>query len=201
MKNLSQALSILFHPLWMPLLGTFLLLNYTEYFALYSKDAHRVIYVIVATSTLGLPLMMLPIYLYRKKIKSLELNERSERIIPLLIMTIFYYFSFHTLSNLNAPVLLREFILGVFFSTLVATIVTVKTKISLHSIGLGGVTALLVFIPLYESGNTEILLMQAILISGFVFSARMFLQKHTLSEMLFGYFLGFLTMMLTMVLF
>ncbi len=201
MRNLAQALSILFHPIWMPMVGTYVLLNFTQYLDLYSDDVHRIIYIIVFTSTIGLPLLMFPLYIYRKKIKGLELNERAERFIPLLVMAIFYFFSFYTLQNLNTPVMLNAFVLGIFIATVLTLAANFILKISLHAVGLGGITALLLYIPTFDKGNTELILMQALFFSGVVFSARIYLEQHTLRQISVGYAVGLISMFFTLILF
>jgi membrane-associated phospholipid phosphatase len=164
-------------------------------------EGHQAVYIIVASSTIGLPLLMFPIYWFRKNIKTLEMTERQERYIPLFIMAVFYFFSFHTLRNLSAPSLLSGYILGAFISVALAAVVNVWWKISLHGIGLGGIIALLTLIAFYRQGNPEGLFFQALIYSGIVLSARMYLNQHSLWQIVAGFACGFLSIFLTLLIY
>ncbi len=199
LKNLTQAISFVFHPIWMPIVGTFIILNHSRLITLLPTEAHKVIYIIVGLSTIGLPLLMLPVFLFRKNIKTLQMTQKQERYIPLFVMAIFYFFSYHTLRNLNVPNMLSTFILGSFISVTIAAIVNIWWKISLHGIGLGGIIALLTLILVFHHGYPEGLFVQALIYTGIVFSARLYLNQHTLKQIVVGFLCGFLTISLTMV--
>lgn len=200
-KTTAKATSILFHPFWMPLVGTFILLTQTKFLALIPIEGQRTIYIIVASSTIGLPLLMFPLFWYRKKFKTLEMTDRQERYIPLFIMAVFYYFSFNTLSNLNAPALLNGFILGAFISVLLAAIVNIWWKISLHGIGMGGITGLLVAIIVLNQGSPEVIFFQALLFTGIALSARLYLNQHNIYQIIGGYVWGFLSILMVLIIF
>ena len=200
-KTAAKSISILFHPFWMPLVGTFILLTQTKFLALIPPEGQRAIYIIVASSTIGLPLLMFPLFWYRKKFKTLEMTHRQERYVPLFIMAVFYYFSFHTLSNLNAPAMLNGYIFGAFISVLLAAIINIWWKISLHGIGVGGITGLLVAIILLNQGSPEMIFFQALLFTGITLSARLFLDQHNIRQIIGGYLWGFLSIFLTLIIF
>lgn len=196
MKNLAKAISILFHPLWMPLAGTYILLSKTI-LAILPYESKKLIYIIVMVSTIGLPLAMLPFLYIRKKFKTLEMTERQERFVPLLIMVIFYFFAYYSLRNLNAPVLLVGYILSVFTTVFILSVINIWWKISLHLAGIGGVTALLVMITVFNQGIPEYMFYQSVIFAGLIASARMYLNKHNAWEAFAGYFIGFLTVSIT----
>ncbi|MGI6479180.1 MAG: hypothetical protein ACOX0M_07025 [Salinivirgaceae bacterium] len=201
LKNLAQAVSVVFHPIWMPIIGAFILLNHSQLLMLLPNQVHRAIYIIIASSTIGFPLLMLPIFIFRKTFKMFQMTQKQERYIPLFVMAIFYFFSYYTLSRLNVPGILTGFILGVFISTLIAAVVSIWWKISLHGVGLGGIVALLVLILLFRHGYPEGLFFQALIYTGIVLSARMYLQQHSLLQVVTGFLCGFLTISLTMLIY
>lgn len=201
LKNLANAFSILFHPFWMPLAGVFIILNHIQLMLVLPDEARKAIYIIVASSTIGLPMLIFPVYLFRNKFKALLMTQRQERYIPLLTMSIFYYFSYHALRNLNAPHILNSFMLGVFISVSIATIVNIWWKISLHAIGLGGILSLLTLILMYRQGHPEVIFFETLIISGIVLTARLYLRQHTLLQIVTGYLCGFITMSVTMTLY
>ena len=199
-KNLAKAISLVFHPLWMPLLGTYILLSGTL-LAILPYESKRLIYIIILTSTIGLPLAMLPFLYFRKKFKTLEMTERQERFVPLFIMSIFYFFSYYTLNNLNAPVLLTGYMLGAFVATILSAIINIWWKISLHLTGIGGITALLIIIIIFKQGYPENLFFQVVLFAGIVASARLQLNEHNIGQIIAGYIFGFLSVFITFLIF
>ncbi len=201
LKHIARAISLVFHPFWMPIAGIFILLTHSRLAAILPAEGHQAVYIIVISSTIGLPLLMFPIYWFRKSIKTLEMSERQERYIPLFIMSVFYFFSFYTLRNLNAPSFLSGFILGAFVSVAVAAIVNVWWKISLHGIGFGGILALLTLMAFFQQGNPEGLFFQALIYSGVALSARMYLNQHTLWQIVAGFSCGFFSIFFTLLIY
>jgi hypothetical protein len=199
LNHIARAISLVFHPFWMPLAGVFILLNHSRLLDMLPAEGHKAVFIIVASSTIGLPLLMFPIFWFRKNIKTLEMTERQERYIPLFIMAVFYFFSFHTLRNLSAPALLSGFILGAFISVALAAAINIWWKISLHAIGLGGVVALLTLIAVYRQGYPEGLFFQALIYSGIVLTARMYLNQHSLWQIVAGFFCGFSAIFITLI--
>ena len=200
MYNLSKAISILFHPLWMPILGTYILFTHTL-LAIINPSIQTAIYKIIAVSTIGMPLLILVFFWYLKKFKSLEMNEPKERFFPLIIISIFYLFSFFALYKVKVPEVLYGFMMGSFVSTVCAAIINLRWKISLHAIGMGGITALITLIALMKYISIESIFFQTVLISGVVLTARLWLNKHSIWQVIAGYLLGFFVISITILCF
>ena len=74
----------------------------------------------------------------------------------------------------------------------VATVITVYYKISIHSLALWGIIGII--LPLNKSSDQGLLLVPTvivILIAGLVMSSRLLLDTHTPREVMFGGMLGF----------
>ena len=198
LRNIAQALSLVFHPFWMPMAGTFILLRHSQFLSMMPVEGQKAVYIIVASSTIGLPLLMFPLFWFRNKIRTLEMTERQERFIPLFVMAVFYFFSYNTLHNLGAPSLLSGFILGAFISVTLAAVVNVWWKVSLHGIGMGGILAVLTTILLLKQGSPESLFLQTMVYSGIVLSARLYLNQHNLWQIISGFTGGFLSILITL---
>ena len=126
-------------------------------------------------------------------IQSLEMGKRKDRILPFLMITIFYgvvcaMFFFKVSVNLN----FNKLMLIATGLTLVATVVTLFFKISVHSLAMGG--ALGIVLPLNKAADGALVLPAAALfvLAGLVMSARLYLQAHTLREVSYGAAAGFL---------
>jgi len=96
------------------------------------------------------------------------------------------------LRNIQAPEIISSFISGCFIATVTAAIINIWWKISLHAIGMGGITGLLVIITVLKFCYPENLIFQAILYSGIVATARLWLNTHNLLQIVAGYVLGYI---------
>lgn len=136
------------------------------------------------------------LYLFLKNLKvitTLEMDEKSERKIPMVIMSISCLFLFYLLSSNNFH--LPKYIYGLCLSGAVIisifTVVNMYFKVSLHATGVGIFTGFLMAYYAEQLYFTIWILALAFVISGLVLTTRLFLEKHSLKEVLIGYFFSF----------
>ena len=104
-KRFPQFLSIILHPLLMPTIGIYLILNSGTHISLLLPEAKKLILIVTASGTFGLPIAFIPFFYYRKITTSIDISEKHERIIPLLITASLYYLSFFLLIYLLQTIL------------------------------------------------------------------------------------------------
>jgi hypothetical protein len=171
-----------------------------------AENLKFILYIFVTTVILpGIAIAMLKPLGF---VDSIEMHTNKERIGPLIIASIFYFWTFINLKN-NVDVS-EAFVVCVLGSSIalgLAFFINIFQKISLHAIGVGGLLAMvLICIWLYNYGfftirwgrsewevNIEVLLYIVILISGLVCTARLYLKSHNIQEILGGFFIGFVT--------
>jgi len=190
-KQASKTVSYLFHPVFMPLAGILIIL-YFSHLSLLPYNGKAAILWIVAITTLFFPLAMLPIFYYYKVITGITMSESRERILPMLSTAVFYYFGYYLMHRSGAPLILQQFLLTTFVSLLIASIVHLKWKISLHMIGIGGFIGLLSVLGVLYQSQLNGLLMLSILMAGLIGSARLYLEEHNPSQIYSGFMLGFI---------
>jgi membrane-associated phospholipid phosphatase len=126
-------------------------------------------------------------------IRSLEMEKRKDRLLPFMMITVFYgvvcamfYYKVSMNVNFNKIMLIATVL------TAVATVVTFFFKISIHSLAMGG--ALGIIMPLNKAAEGTLLypVVLLIILAGVVMSARLYLQAHTLREVGYGVAVGFL---------
>lgn len=193
MQFISKLISYLFHPLIIPTLGMILLFNSGTYLSYMPFSSQKAVYIIVFISTFLLPLSFMPFFLYTERVKSIFLHKQKERIIPLVITVLFYFFAFYILNNLNAPKVIRLFLLGAALSVSIALLITFFWKISTHAIGIGGLLALSFVITFRLMVDLNFIIMCLIFISGIIGTARIYLNAHNSIQVFAGLFLGFLS--------
>lgn len=197
-KHIPYAVSLAFHPLIMPTFGIFILFNSGTYISFLPVEFKRSVYLIVAICTIGIPLVFIPFYIYRKIIVSSEMDTRQERIIPLIVTTVLFYAAFYILNNHNIPQAITLFILGSTFCVLGTLLFSIKWKISAHMVGLGGIVGLIVACSLLMHSDMIFYLIIFLFLSGMVASSRLLLNSHSPFQVYAGFFLGFLIMVSTL---
>jgi len=144
-------------------------------------------------------------------IKSYEMEEKSERIGPLIATGVFYLWLFVNFKdNTSIPVSFSSFVLGSTIGLFLALMLNSFTKISLHTIGVGGlVTGLLLIKYLYSyevffinlpfgafQVSTTLVTMIAMIIAGLVGTSRLLLQAHDEYDVYAGYLVGIFSMLI-----
>lgn len=200
-KDIPQFISILLHPLLMPLIGLFILFNSGTYISFFPSEFKRSIFLIVGICTLGIPLVFIPFYFYRKIISNIEMSSSQERIIPLIVTTILFYLSYYIIQSSSAPRALQVFLLGSTFCVFATLIISFKWKISAHMIGLGGIVGLIVSISWILHSNVMPYLILFLILSGIAGTARLLLNSHSPAQVYVGFAVGFLVMTTTLFIF
>lgn len=199
-EKLAKIISYLFHPLLMPTYGfafIFFTKNYISTFTPF--NVKWIILGVTFIFTFFLPSLNTLILLKMGRIKSLEMETSSERTIP-YISTSFYYFAlFYLFYNAQFPSIFMILILGAAISVLLSFIINFWWKISAHTIGIGGISGAALGIIYRLQVDMHLMLMILLLLSGIVASARLKLNTHTPSQVYSGFVLGFFVELLLMV--
>ncbi|MEI6817302.1 MAG: hypothetical protein WCL14_11880 [Bacteroidota bacterium] len=194
LKIPAKIISILFHPLLMPVFGMFLLFHYKEYleYSLPEKIEITVYKVVVAT-TLVFPILMTIVFKLKGTIETFEMKTLEERRFPFLFTAIFYMFGYYLLKKLGLPTLFYKVLLGATISVLLSVIVNLFWKISVHLIGIGGIIGTLLLLSQIVIIDIRLPLLIAIFIAGITGTARLILKEHSPAQLYIGFFIGFLS--------
>lgn len=174
----------------MPLVGVFILLTYGGWLNLLSSEGKLLIYIIVVSTTLVLPLAIMPILLKTKVITSFLLEEKNERRIPLLVVALLYLVGAFTLQKVDAPAILSLFLNGSSMIILAVAIFNWRWKISNHMAGIGGVTGMVLAISLRWMLNEQVVVMILFIVAGLTGYARLKDDDHSPAQVYVGYLLG-----------
>ncbi len=164
-KRFAQIISILFHPLFLTFYGLLIFFHSGLYISYLPQSMKKWIYIIVAVNTAIVPLSLTPIYLYRKIIASVQMENSQERIIPLIINAFLFYLTYYLLSRYNTPDILRIYILAGAVCIFMAILISWRWKVSLHMLGIGALTGAVLFVSIRYRVNLNLYLILLILIS------------------------------------
>lgn len=201
MKKFCKLISYIFQPLLMPTYGIALLMQ-TAVFA-FLPVSFRLIAVIGTLLFTGI-LPALPIYLMMKKgqIRDLFISKREERTMPYMFSMLSYVFWMLFLwRTLRFPV---EFVLlaaGSVLSVFIMIFINLRWKISAHLAGAGGIFGGILGVSYIMAINPFWLIITFVIISGLVAISRVYLKAHTLSQVIAGFLLGFVSVLLPVILY
>ncbi|WP_439181881.1 PAP2 family protein [Carboxylicivirga taeanensis] len=191
MRFLSTAISTVLHPMLIPTLGLFLIFNLGGHFTYLPIDHKRVIYLIIFLSTCALPLSLVPLFMLLGVIKSVHMRDRKERILPTVLTGIFYCLGYFFLSRIPiVPSFIQGFMLATIIAISIALLITLFWKISMHMIGIGGLTGALLALSFRFGIDIWLLFAGAVILAGLLGSARLFLNAHTPGQVHAGFLLG-----------
>ncbi len=192
-KFLANTISIILHPLAMPTLGLIYILTANSEVFLLPWEAKRIIITVVAINTFALPLLMVSLFYRLSIIKSLQMQQHRERIIPLTFTLIPYLFSFYFLSRIPILSEIPFFLLGASITVGLALLISIWWKVSIHMIGIGGIVGML--FALSYRFYLEVLwpMIIVLMLAGFLAWARLKLKSHNPAQVYAGFFLGWVT--------
>ena len=193
MKKISEILSAVFSPLLVPTYGMVLAAFLTILRMLPSNLLWTAIGITFVITCL-VPVSAI-VALYRSGvIKDPALNNRTERFIPYGVVVLCYLGCGFFFYKASAPFWLPMFFAGGALATVISTVVNCWWKISAHAAAMGGLVALVFRIVAshYALFNMNVWLSGVIIVAGLVMTARVYLSRHTLWQVLAGCANGFL---------
>ena len=195
-KFTANAVSYLFHPLFI-LAYSMLLLNSVNSY-LFPKNEFIILFARVLQFTIVLPLAGVFLLKGLGFIDSIAMKDSKERIGPFIITGILYIWTYLNMANqTSVPPIFRSFVLGCALALAGAFFINIFSKISLHTVGMGGFVAMILIMYVFFSerdlGN---LLLCVIAIAGAVGTARLLLEAHEPNDVFGGYMLGFIAQFL-----
>lgn len=196
--KISRGLSLLLHPFVIPAYATIIMLFSSSIITIISLKLKLYFVALIALNTLCLPLFILLLLRYAGVLKNLDLSTRKERVVPILIVVSSYVLCASLMPISIVSFLINKFLFASIGCIVVAFVINFFWKISLHLIAMGGITSMLIYSFMYGYDISIWMLLLAIIFTGFLASARLYLGAHNMAQVSVGYFLGFLVSILIM---
>lgn len=189
-RKISNILSWVLHPFVLPLYLIVVLLTLTA-FAMYPAGVKLYLLWVIVLYAMIIPALALGVLRSLGRISDYRIDDRKERLLPLLIGAVCYFLCAFTISKIPSADFLRKFMVAAGCCELLCFGVSIYWKISLHLTAMGAAVALLVVMNILGVGNMLVPLMIAILGTGALASARLYLGCHNGRQVLAGFAGGF----------
>lgn len=190
MKYFARTLSIVLHPLVIPLYILFFIFNGDTLFAYIPVAAKQYCYIVTAFALLVMPLLSLPVFRYFKLIRDYELNSSHERVYPILVAVSFAFLGFWLLGRVPYTNIVQQLYLVLIVLLSVFSVITLRWKMSMHMTAIGGFCGFVLILAVKYPGDVKSIFMLLLLLSGFLASSRLFLKKHTPLQVYAGFLFG-----------
>ncbi|MCW2118189.1 hypothetical protein [Flavobacterium sp. 7A] len=189
MKKFLTFISYLFHPLFIPLYATFFYV-FANHSTAITKEK-LLIFLQIIVVTIILPLLVFMLLRSIGKIGSVMAPKIGERKIPLLIQSFLIILLVKKGITIERYPEFHFFFLGALFSSLTALILLfLKTKASLHMIGISALTVFVFGLSIHFHTQNTFWIGFLIFMNGAVASSRLEMKAHTSRELTIGLFIG-----------
>lgn len=191
----ARIVSVLLHPVFMPLYVLFFLLYWQpDLFVGFSPGMKLRTLLIVLLNLFFFPLLTVVLLRALGFIDSIFLKTQKDRIIPYVACGIFFFWAYLVFRGQpHYPALLKTYILGIFLASSAALIANIYLKVSMHMIGAGSAIGFLMLLFHTATMPVSAALFVAIMLSGLIGSVRLYLSAHQPVDIYLGFAIGLLT--------
>ena len=179
LKKLGRIISYILHPM--------VVSSFTFWFIIYkvglSLENPDFIFLLSFFFSTGLPIITVLALLKINMVKDLDASNRSERLLPMALGSLFFLIGFIILRELDSPRILQGVMFCGIINTIIVWLITKHWKISIHTVSM--TSGIVIF---WILGYESIMQMSTILILT-IFS-RVITNSHTLSQAVVGALVG-----------
>lgn len=187
--TVSRALSVVFTPFYLPLVGMAALFIFSYLNLLPWAYKLRVLFM-VYVFTILMPTLFIHLYRKYQGWSVLRLISREGRMIPYVISIMCYFACFYLMNRFHFPHFMSSIVVSALFIQIICAILNVWFKISTHTAAIGGMTGgLLAFAEIFAF-NPLWWLCVSLFLAGLVGTGRMLLRQHSLHQVVYGYLIG-----------
>lgn len=189
MKILLKLASYLFHPLWMPFLGSlFYFLFIPRYFP---EEIVKAKLMAITIITVFIPIVFYFLLKNLGKVSNVFLDKVNERKWPLFFFILLNFMVLNQILDIyNYPGLYYYFV-GILISSIISYILTwLQVKASLHMVGLSGLLMFLVGFCIYFHLYFIYTISFLIIATGLTASSRLYHKAHNYGEIILGFLVG-----------
>lgn len=191
-NGFSHFISWIFVPLIMPVFGILFIFRLSILDIVPAGTQTAVTFVIAGINFFA-PILMIFLLKLIGVVQDVGLNGQKERLLPYIITALCYGGSAWFVASRGAPVWVAMFFCGGVVASLVNLLINLKWKISAHAAAIAGLVALLIRLQRDVAVEPKLFMWLIITVgcAGLLGSARVWLNRHTVWQVLAGYIVGF----------
>ena len=194
---LARVVSVLFHPLFIPVYISWFLLYYTPVFPGFDAGGKSLLLLRFLVMYTVFPLVTILIAKGLGFIESIYLRTQKDRIIPYIACGLYYFWMWYVLRN--QPEFPRELVklsLAIFLASSGGLILNSYLKISMHALSMGVLVTYMYLLALSVDANFGFFISLSLFIAGLVCTARLVSNDHHPVEVYLGIGVGILAQLI-----
>ena len=196
MKLFQKVISYIFHPIFIPIAGTFAYFLITPKYSPLELQSGNILPIFILTVII--PIITFLILRNIGYINSIQLPTIQERKYPLYIYLALLFMVVYKVIPNNYIVELYFYFVGLIAATLATLILLLfKIKSSMHLLGMGSLFMFLINLSIHFEINITLALSLCIFAIGLVATSRLYLKAHTKAEIFIGFCIGLISQLLT----
>lgn len=189
MDRILKSISIIFHPLIIPLLGVLFYFSKSPRFIPEEIVKAKIISIFILTVIL--PVLIFFLLKTLGKVNSIYLKTTEERIYPLILNCIVILIVLQRIITQSQIIELYYFFIGILISTMACLMLAIfKFKASIHMISITGLFMFFINLSIHFSINIIGTLALMSVITGAIATSRLHVKAHTYKELILGVFIG-----------
>lgn len=186
---LSRAVSMVFTPFYLPLVGMIILFFFT-YMSELNLGYRLSILGMVYLFTILLPTFLIRLYRKHHGWNLFELGKQERRMVPYIISILCYSACFYVMSVRNVASFMGRIVIAALVIQVLCAVINVWWKISTHTAAIGGVVGALMAFSVLFYFNPVWWLCLVFFVAGLVGTSRMILLQHSLLQVVSGFGVG-----------
>jgi hypothetical protein len=197
LHGVARVISVVFHPLFIPVYLSAFVLYYTPIFPGFAPADKVLLLLRFLVMYTLFPLVTVLLAKGLGFVETIYLRTQKDRIIPYVACGLYYFWMWYVLRN--QPEFPREMVslaLAIFLASSGGLVLNSYVKVSMHAISLGVAITFIYLLALSVDASLGFYLSLATLITGVVCTARLINSDHHPFEVYAGLFLGILGQMI-----
>ena len=186
----ARIVSMLFTPFYLPIVGLIALFLFS-YLSIFPMAYKLQVLIMTYLFTILLPTVMIHLYRRYQGWNLIDLVQRERRMVPYIISIVCYFSCIYLMERLHMPHFIGSIIIAALLVQIVCAIINVWWKISTHTAAIGGVGGALFAFAEYLGFNPVWWLCLVFFVAGLLGTSRMILRQHNLSQVVAGFWVGF----------
>lgn len=195
MKFVASIVSYVLHPLLMPLYILFFLFNGGSLFSYIPESVKLYCYGVALFTLFLMPVVSLPLFKYLRLVKDYGLEDKQERVYPILIAVVFAFIGFWLLGRVAYTNIVQQLFLVLIILLSAFSVITLRWKMSMHMTAIGGVCGFLLILGVRYAGDVRFFFMVMLILAGILATCRLYLKKHTPLQIYVGFLFGLIFVM------
>jgi hypothetical protein len=188
--------SWVFHPLWLPVISFFLIIQSGHYLQFLDSTIVKAIFLIIFSSSFLLPALIIPLLYYLNLFPNLHFREIKNRQTAIFIVLVIYSLSLLMMLKSGFPEIIIKILIVYIADLFLVLLLLPIFNINVHTTAWSSLLGLVIYLSINYGLDLRNMLIIIVLLNGIIASFQIRIAYHKISEIYSGVLIGALMMFL-----